>query len=73
MKRLISQTSFQLKGTGWYVTDYASKAGGYNGKTGNGDKDKAHKESAKEAKGAVEDYKKKGDSSSEIKKSKSND
>jgi putative FmdB family regulatory protein len=22
--RLISQTSFRLKGTGWYVTDYAS-------------------------------------------------
>jgi putative FmdB family regulatory protein len=26
MKRLISQSSFHLKGTGWYVTDYASKA-----------------------------------------------
>ena len=25
MKRLISQSSFHLKGTGWYVTDYASK------------------------------------------------
>lgn len=25
VKRLISQTSFQLKGTGWYVTDYAGK------------------------------------------------
>ncbi len=24
-KRLISNTSFQLKGTGWYVTDYAGK------------------------------------------------
>jgi putative FmdB family regulatory protein len=27
MSRLISQSSFHLKGTGWYVTDYASKKG----------------------------------------------
>lgn len=25
MRKLISQSSFHLKGTGWYVTDYASK------------------------------------------------
>ena len=25
VKRLISNTSFQLKGSGWYVTDYARK------------------------------------------------
>ncbi|MGH7821308.1 MAG: FmdB family zinc ribbon protein [Candidatus Binatia bacterium] len=31
--KLISQTSFQLKGSGWYLTDYASK--------GNGKKDAA--------------------------------
>ena len=29
VKKLISNTSFQLKGTGWYVTDYARK--GQNG------------------------------------------
>ena len=28
VRRLISQTSFQLKGSGWYVTDYARKANG---------------------------------------------
>jgi putative FmdB family regulatory protein len=28
VRRLISSTSFQLKGTGWYVTDYAGKKGG---------------------------------------------
>ena len=27
VRKLISQTSFQLKGSGWYVTDYASKGG----------------------------------------------
>ncbi len=26
--KLISSTSFQLKGSGWYVTDYAGKEGG---------------------------------------------
>jgi putative FmdB family regulatory protein len=25
VKRLISNTSFQLKGSGWYITDYARK------------------------------------------------
>jgi putative FmdB family regulatory protein len=33
MKKLISQSTFQLKGSGWYVTDYASKSGGHDGKT----------------------------------------
>ena len=28
VRRLISRTSFQLKGTGWYQTDYAQKAPG---------------------------------------------
>ena len=26
LKKIISQNAFHLKGTGWYVTDYASKA-----------------------------------------------
>ena len=26
LNKIISQSSFQLKGAGWYVTDYASKA-----------------------------------------------
>ena len=32
LKKLISNTSFVLKGTGWYVTDYARKDSGGNGK-----------------------------------------
>ena len=32
VKRLMSSTSFQLKGTGWYVTDYARASGGNGGK-----------------------------------------
>lgn len=27
VRKLISNTSFQLKGSGWYVTDYARKGG----------------------------------------------
>lgn len=27
IKKVISQSTFHLKGTGWYVTDYASKTG----------------------------------------------
>jgi len=30
MKKLISQSTFHLKGSGWYVTDYASKNSGGN-------------------------------------------
>ena len=28
LHKLVSHTSFHLKGTGWYVTDYANKSGG---------------------------------------------
>src|SRR5262252_5429101 len=28
LTKLISQSGFQFKGTGWYVTDYARKSGG---------------------------------------------
>lgn len=33
MKKLISHSTFHLKGSGWYVTDYASKSGGNQGFT----------------------------------------
>jgi putative FmdB family regulatory protein len=36
VRKLISSTSFQLKGSGWYITDYARKGGG--GKDKKGDK-----------------------------------
>lgn len=28
LEKLFSQTSFQLKGSGWYVTDYSKSGGG---------------------------------------------
>ncbi|PKN29899.1 MAG: FmdB family transcriptional regulator [Deltaproteobacteria bacterium HGW-Deltaproteobacteria-21] len=32
LKKIISQNTFHLKGTGWYVTDYSSKSGSQNAK-----------------------------------------
>jgi len=34
--KLISNTSFQLKGSGWYVTDYGRKGSAYSSSDGNG-------------------------------------
>jgi putative FmdB family regulatory protein len=33
LKKLISQSSFHLKGSGWYVTDYGGKKSGSDKKT----------------------------------------
>jgi putative FmdB family regulatory protein len=43
VRRLISNTSFQLKGSGWYVTDYARASG-------NGAKNDAKSESKSDSK-----------------------
>ncbi|NQT55643.1 MAG: zinc ribbon domain-containing protein [Desulfobacteraceae bacterium] len=53
MKKLISHNTFHLKGTGWYVTDYASKSGGTQEKSSksndhtSGTQSKAHTETPK--------------------------
>ncbi|RJR22761.1 MAG: zinc ribbon domain-containing protein [Desulfobacteraceae bacterium] len=52
LKRLISQSSFHLKGTGWYVTDYASRSG--NGKVAGSAKEKTP-EGSKETPAASKD------------------
>jgi putative FmdB family regulatory protein len=49
VRRLISSTSFQLKGSGWYVTDYA-RAGGGNGTKKDGGRDSTASEGKSEAK-----------------------
>jgi putative FmdB family regulatory protein len=41
--KIVSQSSFHLKGTGWYVTDYAGKSGSKSGS-------KAKKEDSTETK-----------------------
>ncbi len=61
LKKLISHSAFHLKGTGWYVTDYASKSGSNcketkeKGDSGNTEKAKPEKK----AKSATESSSKK--------------
>lgn len=43
LTKLISHSTFHLKGSGWYVTDYASKSGGNQGKGAQSDKDSTSK------------------------------
>ena len=52
VRRLISSTSFQLKGSGWYLTDYA-RSGGANGakkESGGAEKSEAKSEPKSESK-----------------------
>lgn len=37
LEKLISQSAFQFRGSGWYVTDYARKTAGGNKKSEGGD------------------------------------
>ena len=50
VRKLISNTSFQLKGTGWYITDYARKGKSDDSKSDNSKSDGTSK-TASEAKG----------------------
>jgi putative FmdB family regulatory protein len=47
LEKTVSRTSFQLKGSGWYVTDYSGKDAG--GKGASSSSDKPEKASAKKA------------------------
>jgi putative FmdB family regulatory protein len=49
VKKIISQNTFHLKGSGWYVTDYAAKpAGSQPSKNNKAEKTKETKETKKE-------------------------
>jgi len=48
LKKLFSAPSFQFKGSGWYVTDYAK--GGANGKASSGDGDSSEPKAKSDAK-----------------------
>ncbi len=54
VKKLISNTSFQLKGTGWYITDYARKGKDApkteNGASSSSSESKESKSQSKESK-----------------------
>jgi putative FmdB family regulatory protein len=36
VRKLLSSPAIQFKGSGWYITDYAKKSGGADGKTDGG-------------------------------------
>ena len=46
VERLLSRTSFILKGTGWYATDYASKPSGDSAKVDSAKSDSTKSESS---------------------------
>ncbi len=68
MKKLISQSTFHLKGSGWYVTDYASKESKDAGKKETSTKDK--ETTTKETKSSDDKTKKTTSSTKKEKKTK---
>lgn len=64
VKKLISNTSFQLKGSGWYITDYGRKDGGRKEK--DAEKGKAEASGSSES-SASEKSESKSESKSEAK------
>lgn len=46
LKKLISQSSFHLKGSGWYVTDYGGAKSGSNTGGDSGDKSSSQSKSS---------------------------
>lgn len=60
VRKLISQSTFHLKGSGWYVPDYASKRDGHKEKSEKTEKDTT----TKEEKGSTEKPKKDASSTS---------
>ena len=74
VKKLISNTSFQLKGTGWYVTDYARKGQNGESKSDSGSKSSSSSDSKSDSKSDAKSDSKsesKNESKSETKKSES--
>ena len=70
VKKLISNTSFQLKGTGWYVTDYARKGQNGESKSDSGSKSSSSSDSKSDSKNDSKSESK-NESKSETKKSES--
>jgi len=69
MKKIISQSTFHLKGSGWYVTDYASKSTSSNTTSHSGESrgeasSSGEKSTKMETKGSTESSTKKTDSKS---------
>jgi putative FmdB family regulatory protein len=63
VRKLISSTSFQLKGSGWYVTDYAAKDGATKKATEEGKTDSTPAKDPKDSKEAKDASPSKGEKS----------
>jgi len=70
--KLISSTTFHLKGSGWYITDYARKGESVGPKSDKGDK-KSDKAEKSEAASASSDTSSSDSSSSSAKTTKTSD
>jgi len=55
LRKLFSAPSFQFKGSGWYVTDYARKSGGESGAKESSEKGSADKGSGGKEESAAKD------------------
>jgi putative FmdB family regulatory protein len=60
VKKLISQTSFQLKGTGWYATDYGRKGNGNAGREKTVSREASNGNGSNESDGKKSEAKKEG-------------
>ncbi len=70
IRKLVSNCSFQLKGTGWYVTDYANKD---NNNGGNGKKKQSSDTTSSEKASESKETGKTAESSSSSSESKSSE
>ncbi len=55
LQKLVSQSTFHLKGTGWYVTDYANKTKSSSSPSGKKDKKSDTGSASSEKKGGSDD------------------
>lgn len=55
LQRLISTTSFVLKGTGWYATDYARKGTSASSSSSGSSESKSEKDSSKDSESKKKD------------------
>src|SRR5438067_13809582 len=71
VRKLISSTSFQLKGSGWYVTDYAGKDGATKKGAEEGKTDSTPAKDSKDSKEAKDASPSKSESKTDSKKTES--
>src|SRR5687767_3070378 len=69
VKKLLSSPAFHLKGSGWYITDYARKSSNEGGKSSTGSAESSDKAAEKAEKAEKSDKSDKTDKSEKSEKS----